>query len=67
MGVLCSRGLTWLAMRRGWECLGVRGVGRVACALHYLALLLPFAMSMVSVVDSGVRRPSVYWNSSNSM
>jgi len=54
-------------MRRGGECFGVCGVGRVAWVLHYLALLLPFAMSMVSVVDSGVRRPPVYWNSSNAM
>ncbi|PVD34052.1 hypothetical protein C0Q70_05314 [Pomacea canaliculata] len=51
-------------MRRGdyaWR------VGRVAWVLQYLALLLPFAMSMLSGVDSGIRLPPVYWNSSNTM
>ncbi|KAK7491420.1 hypothetical protein BaRGS_00017249, partial [Batillaria attramentaria] len=50
-------------MRPGGEC--VWRVGRVAWVVQYLALLLPFAMSMVSVVDSGVRLPPIYWNSSN--
>ncbi|XP_076472114.1 uncharacterized protein LOC143301605 [Babylonia areolata] len=53
-------------MRRGGRD-RLLGVGRVAWVLHYLVLLLPLAMSMVSLVDSGVRRPPVYWNSSNTM
>ncbi|KAL8565825.1 hypothetical protein ACOMHN_052679 [Nucella lapillus] len=51
---------------RGGECLVGVG-GRVPWAVHYLVLLLPLAMSMVSLVDSGIRRPPVYWNTSNTM
>ncbi|XP_064601925.1 ephrin-B1-like isoform X2 [Liolophura sinensis] len=41
---------------------------RMPWLLHYLFLLLPLAMSMVAVVDSGGKRlPAVHWNSSNPM
>lgn len=63
-----------MAREYRWQCVGMRPggdcvwrVGRVAWVVQYLALLLPFAMSMVSVVDSGVRLPPVYWNSTNTM
>ncbi|XP_046356694.1 ephrin-B2-like isoform X1 [Haliotis rufescens] len=42
-------------------------VRRMPWFLQYYIILMPLAMSMVSVVDSGRKLPPIHWNSTNSM
>uniref|UniRef100_A0A0L8GS49 Uncharacterized protein n=1 Tax=Octopus bimaculoides TaxID=37653 RepID=A0A0L8GS49_OCTBM len=44
----------------------IRMYKRMPWFFQYISLLLPLAMSMVDVVDSGNRLP-FYWNASNPM
>ncbi|XP_060072458.1 ephrin-B2-like [Ylistrum balloti] len=51
------------------QCMGLLPghVWRMPWLLHYIVVLLPLTMSMVSFVDSGRRLPPIYWNASNAL